>query len=310
MARIRTIKPEFCSSADVGALSRDARLFFLQLLTEADDEGRMLWIARRLGGVLYPFDPDVTADMLEAWLAECVGRGMLIHYAVAGVEYVQIANWTKHQKISHAAKSRLPDQCSQGVTIIRGKSREELRKSSGDSPEALRPDLGTGNREGEQGTGNRDSSLRSDSSSPAASTPAQPAGETTLSLVPSSPSPTRLSRESRIEQIAKDAQSAYNRLLAKPNGLLPLCAVINKPRRKAIEKALPTVRQICAQLYGSERVTPTFWAQYFETAAADDFHSGRRKGGDGHENWTPDFEFLLRETVIAKLFDRAMSEAA
>lgn len=155
----------------------------------------------------------------------------------------------------------------------------------------------------------RTSSLRSESSSPSASTPAEPgAGEgAILSLVP--PAPSLAKRQARIEQIAAEAQSAYNAILAKPNGLLPLCAVINKPRRKAVEKALPTVRQICAQLYGNERVTPKFWQQYFETAAADDFHSGRSKGGPGHENWKPDFEFLLRETTIAKLFDRAMSEA-
>lgn len=111
-----------------------------------------------------------------------------------------------------------------------------------------------------------------------------------------------------MRQIATDAQAAYNAILAKPNGLLPLCAVINKPRLKAVEKALPTVRQICLQAYGSELVTPKFWQQYFAVAADDDFHAGRRKGGEGHENWTPDFEFLLRETTIAKLFDRAMSE--
>ena len=48
----------------------------------------------------------------------------------------------------------------------------------------------------------------------------------------------------------------------------------------------------------------------FETAADDDFHSGRKGGGAGHESWQPDFEYLLRESVIAKLCDRAMTEAA
>jgi hypothetical protein len=156
------------------------------------------------------------------------------------------------------------------------------------------------------------SSLRSDSSSPAARTPAGLPGEPgALSLVPPAPATAvKATREARIAQIAADAQAAYNRTLGKPNGLLPMCAVINKPRRKAIEKALPTIGQICAQLYGDPRVTPEFWEAYFETAAEDDFHSGRKGGGPGHENWTPDFEFLLRETTIAKLFDRAMSEGA
>ncbi|MBA0403109.1 hypothetical protein D7V00_04565 [Stenotrophomonas maltophilia] len=98
--------------------------------------------------------------------------------------------------------------------------------------------------------------------------------------------------------------------MAKPHGLLAACTVLNKPRIKAVEKALPTVRQLCLRLFDSEKVTPKFWALYFETAADDDFHAGRQPGGPGHENWKPDFEYLLRETVIAKLADRALSEVA
>lgn len=143
------------------------------------------------------------------------------------------------------------------------------------------------------------SSLRSDSSAP-------------LELTTDPPPPADLPkrRTDRIRQIAEDAQAAYNSTLAKPHGLLVACTVLNKPRLKAVEKALPTARQICRQLYGSERVTPDFWRALFETAADDDFHSGRKGGGPGHENWQPDFEYLLREAVIAKLFDRAMTEAA
>lgn len=103
-------------------------------------------------------------------------------------------------------------------------------------------------------------------------------------------------------------QVLVNAILAKPHGLLPACTVLNKPRLKAVEKALPTVRQLCLRLFGNERVTPRFWQLYFETAEADDFHAGRQPGGPGHENWQPDFEYLLRETVIAKLADRALSE--
>lgn len=120
----------------------------------------------------------------------------------------------------------------------------------------------------------------------------------------------RVARESRIRQIAGDAQKAYNATLAKPTGLLSSCAILNKPRLKAVEKALPTIRAMCLNLYGAERVTAQFWEDYFAEVANDDFHSGRTKGGPGHENWKPDFEFLLRESVLAKVFDRAMTEAA
>ncbi|MFT9639922.1 hypothetical protein ACMZ49_21740, partial [Alcaligenes phenolicus] len=116
-------------------------------------------------------------------------------------------------------------------------------------------------------------------------------------------------RADRIREIATDAQAAYNAILAKPHGQLSACTVLNKPRIKAVEKALPTVRQLCHAMFSSEKVTPQFWKAYFETAAEDDFHNGNGPYTAPHENWRPDFEYLLRETVIAKLADRAASEA-
>lgn len=152
MGRIRTIKPEFCSSADTGALSRDARLFFLQLLTEADDHGRLLWLPRRLCGVLYPHDEEVDSALLTKWKDECCARGMLDHYAEGKNEILQVSNWTRHQKVDHPAKSRLPAPTDQGVTFIHVKDSESLANTSRDSREVVEPDLGTGKGK-EQGTG-------------------------------------------------------------------------------------------------------------------------------------------------------------
>jgi hypothetical protein len=142
------------------------------------------------------------------------------------------------------------------------------------------------------------SSLRSDSSS-------------TLSLTPPSP-PTdiKLTRAARIRQIAEDAQTAFNDILAKPHGELSLCAVLNKDRLKLVEASLPTVRLMCQKLYGTEKVVPEFWRQYFEEVAKDDFYAGRQRGGPGHENWKSSFDVVIREKCMAKIFDQAMTEAA
>jgi len=108
MARIRTIKPEFCESQDTAALSRDARLFFLQLLTQVDDDGRYVWSAKRVAGALYPFDDDVTPDMVEGWLAECEARNMAKKYSVGGQSYIILTNFDKHQRINRKTDSKLP----------------------------------------------------------------------------------------------------------------------------------------------------------------------------------------------------------
>ncbi|WP_271678866.1 hypothetical protein [Thermomonas mangrovi] len=127
---------------------------------------------------------------------------------------------------------------------------------------------------------------------------------------PSPPADLPSRKAARMGQIAAEAQEAYNRILAKPNGLLTACTVLNKPRLKAVEKCIPTAKLLCKAMYGSERVVPQFWEDYFTEAAGDDFHAGRGPYRPPHENWRPDFEFLLREDVMAKLFDRAQSADA
>ncbi|WP_281915963.1 hypothetical protein [Caldimonas thermodepolymerans] len=139
-----------------------------------------------------------------------------------------------------------------------------------------------------------------------------PAAAPQLPLPGDPPPPADLAsrKAQRLRQVAEEAREAYNRILAKPHGLLTACTVLNKPRLKAVEKALPTARAICRQLSGDDRVTPEFWNALFEAAAKDDFLAGRGPYRPPHENWRPDFEYLLRESVIAKLFDREMTEDA
>lgn len=145
VARIRTIKPDFCTSSSAAKLSRDARLLFLLLLTDADDEGRLPGSLKRLAGCLYPDDEDVTPTKVRRWLNELERQGMVALYRVADVEYVWIVNFTKHQKISHPTPSRLPEPP------------EEFRNGSGEPPETFAPDLGSGSRNREQGSASADS---------------------------------------------------------------------------------------------------------------------------------------------------------
>jgi hypothetical protein len=99
MPRIRTIKPEFPQSESIGALSREARLLFLQLFTIVDDAGRARAAPRMLASLLYPYD---------GWLAEIAAAGLLVRYESAGAHYLAITGWLKHQKIDRPTPSRLP----------------------------------------------------------------------------------------------------------------------------------------------------------------------------------------------------------
>lgn len=108
MARIRTVKPEFCESESIGKLSRDARLLFIQLWTFVDDSGKSRASSRLLASRLYPYDTDAP-QLIDRWLEELERGGHIRLYEVEGCQYLDIPKWLKHQRIDHPGKSRLPE---------------------------------------------------------------------------------------------------------------------------------------------------------------------------------------------------------
>jgi len=107
VGRIRTIKPEFPQSESIGKLSREARLLFIQLWTAADDEGRLRGASRMLASTLYPYDEDAP-QLIEGWLLELETNEHIRRYVIAANTYIEIINFSTHQKIDHPSKSRLP----------------------------------------------------------------------------------------------------------------------------------------------------------------------------------------------------------
>ena len=108
MARIRTIKPEFWQHPKVMAVSRDARLLFLGLLNEVDDEGRMRWSAKRVAGVVFPGDDDVTSNEVESWAVALERAGLIVRYADDHGPLIAMPGFTEHQKVDRARASNLP----------------------------------------------------------------------------------------------------------------------------------------------------------------------------------------------------------
>lgn len=282
MARIRTIKPEFWSSEQVMECSPIARLLFIGLWNFCDDAGNHVDSDRTIKAQIFPGD-DISSTDVRRMIDELSSNGLITLYASNGKGFLHITGW-KHQKIERPSFKH---------PAFPGDVSSNDRRTFDDNS----PPEGKG-REG-KGKEKEQSSLRSDSSAPLA-----------LTADPPPPADLKASRSARVQQIAEEAREAYNRILAKPNGELSVCSLLNKSRLKAVEKALPTIRLMCKNLYGSERVTPKFWDDYFTEASLDDFHAGRKQGGPGHESWKPDFEFLLRDTTLGKLFDRAMTEQA
>jgi len=121
-------------------------------------------------------------------------------------------------------------------------------------------------------------------------------------------------RAERLAQVTTDAIETFNASkLVKPNGgaLATVHGTVGRPKRQTqVQRCIATAREICKADYASDVITREFWADYWATVEADDFASGRQRGGKGHEGWLPDFEYLTRPATMLKLYDRAASEDA
>lgn len=109
MPRIRTIKPAFWTDEKLAELPRDVRLLFIGLISAmADDEGRCKGNPRLVKAAVFPLDDDVTALHAEEWLTFLHASGRIQLYDMNGERYVQVVNWSKHQRIDRAQQSQLP----------------------------------------------------------------------------------------------------------------------------------------------------------------------------------------------------------
>lgn len=129
--RIRTLKPDVWQDRDVGHVSIGARLLFVGLITQADDEGRFRAEPALLRAALFPFDafsttaagtlPGMQVELdLEAWLAELeqAGKtserpGLIRLWHVRGERFGDLPGFAKHQRIQRPSPSLLPDISNQ-----------------------------------------------------------------------------------------------------------------------------------------------------------------------------------------------------
>ena len=104
MPRIRSIKPEFWSSPQIGQLDPYWRLLFIAMWNWADDYGRGTCEPRELMGFAFPHDDEMTVGEFRRGLGGIHRVFGVKFYRVAGRSYYLIPTWDKHQKIDKRAK--------------------------------------------------------------------------------------------------------------------------------------------------------------------------------------------------------------
>lgn len=145
MARIRTLKPEFWADEKLSLLDPITRLVFLGLVSLADDAGRLIDNVKQLDGQLFPSTDDTCRDALDT-LARM--ERIIRYQSASGQHLLQIANWSRHQRVDKPSTYVLPAPPS-------GDSRETLatpsRSDLGPTTPDQRPRSSSGSIESEAG---------------------------------------------------------------------------------------------------------------------------------------------------------------
>lgn len=125
MARKRMISPEIWESQSFGELSMLAKVLFIGMISQADDDGKGVLSAQLLKSRILPYDelriadidkalreighkPSVNADGDKA--REEAGHKLSVtYYEVEGKRYYCFDNWRKWQTINRPIPSKLPN---------------------------------------------------------------------------------------------------------------------------------------------------------------------------------------------------------
>lgn len=108
MARKRMIDPGIWQSEDFSKLSTLAKLVFIGLFSNADDEGRGRAKAAYIKSTLFPYDEGMRVIDIDKTLSEIASNMSVTFYLHDENEYYSLDKWDKWQKVDKPTPSNLP----------------------------------------------------------------------------------------------------------------------------------------------------------------------------------------------------------
>ena len=110
MARKRMIDPGIWGSEDFSKLSTLAKLVFIGLFSNADDEGRGRAKAAYIKSTLFPYDDDkeMPATNIDKALSEIASNMSVTFYLHGENEYYSLDKWEDWQVINRPTPSKIP----------------------------------------------------------------------------------------------------------------------------------------------------------------------------------------------------------
>lgn len=132
MARIRTIKPEFFMSEDIGELTVKTRLLYVALWCQADREGIGKFSPTALAAQCMPYE----FSDFQACFTELQKNGHVVVYEAENKKYFYLPTFTEHQRPHHTEKESGFPEFNRELTVnepfVNRKEREREREREGE----------------------------------------------------------------------------------------------------------------------------------------------------------------------------------
>lgn len=119
MARKRMIDPSMWINEDFGTLSTLAKLVFVGLFSNADDEGRGKASPAYIKAVLFPYNDNIRIADIEKTLLEISSKMSVIFYSCDENNYYTLTSWNTFQTINKPTESKIPEFNAQNPNIHR-----------------------------------------------------------------------------------------------------------------------------------------------------------------------------------------------
>jgi hypothetical protein len=158
MPRIRTLKPEHRQHRKVGALTHRQYRLWVGMISEADDDGRLVADAKWLRAVVFPYHDKLSVGRVEEALQAIAKSGAIVLYRHGDTRYAWFPSWRDHQKLdrAHYTPSRLPpppsldsdESISRSIGSL-SRDSSETRASQGSEGKGREPNYSGKGRESE-----------------------------------------------------------------------------------------------------------------------------------------------------------------
>lgn len=132
--RYRSLKPTVWQVESVGEVSLAARLLYVGLITQADDEGRQSAHPALIASRVYPYDGAASLEQIPAWLGELQAAHLIRLYEADGRAYLLVEDWSELQRIPKPSASRIPAPPATPQNVPESSTKAPERSSAAPSP--------------------------------------------------------------------------------------------------------------------------------------------------------------------------------